>query len=107
MDRLDPKQKDRHDGTELVAKKKLESKFLGAGRKPFKNARLWALDIDNANIYEVNLVSKKSHKVSGLGSKATIESAKHTVHVNPDHQLVWASNRKNAVKKFMKIKIKV
>ena len=104
--KLDGHKKEVHDGQEIVAKKKLESKFLGTGRKPFKNARLWALDVEKKEIYEVNVQSKTAHKISGLGSSATIERATHKAHVNKDHPLVWAVNYKNAIKKFMKLKFK-
>lgn len=101
MDKLDAAKQEHHAGTEIVAKKKLESKFLGAGKKPFKGAILWGLDKEKLEVYPIKLVSKKVLKLDGK------EQGTHKVHVNPAHPLVWAINKKNALKKFMKLKFTV
>lgn len=107
MDKLDAAKKEHHAGTEIVSKKQLEIKFLGAGRRPFKGAKLWGLDKKGLEVYEINIQSKQSMKVAGLGAKKNEEAGTHRVQVDPSHPLVWAMNKKNALKKFMKLKFRV
>jgi len=108
MKELDGHNKEVHVGTEIVAKKKLESKFLGAGRRPFKNAILYALDKDTYEIYEVKIEAKKVIKVKSLDKQeANKEAATSKAFLNPEHPTVWAMNKQNALRKFLKLKFKV
>ncbi len=99
---MDKLEKEVHNGTELVAKKKIDRKFLGAGRKPYKNAKLWGLDMESKEIYEIEIQTKKVIKFND-----GIEEGTHKVYINPDHPSVWALNKRVALKKFLKIKYKI
>lgn len=108
MKELDGHKKEVHVGQEIVAKKKLESKFLGAGRKPFKNAILYALNTETYEIYEVKMETKQVIAIKSLKkAEANKEAAHSKVYINPDHPIKWASNKKNALRKFLKLKFKV
>lgn len=102
MDRLDPKQGDKFlNKQEIQAEKQAEVKFLGAGRKPHAGMKLWALDKEKLEVYEVIILTKKVLKMDGK------EKGTHKATVNPQHPTVWAMNGKNALKKFMKLKFRV
>ena len=108
MDKLDPHKKDVHNGTEIVAKKKAEYKFLGAGSRPHRGMHLWALDIENAKVYRVPIILKdEAIDITKLKEKSKGETSNYKVTINPNHPTVWAINVANAMKKFIKIKIKV
>lgn len=105
MDELDPTKKDLHDGTEIIAKKKLD-KFLGIGRKPFKNATLFGIDMETYEIYEVKMNTEKVVKIETVnGQQKDVVHSK--VYINDKHRFEWALNKQNALKKFLKIKIRV
>lgn len=106
MDELDAHKKESHDGQEIVSKVKLD-KHLGVGRKPFKNAILFGLDISTYKIYEVKMDSESVAKIKNLKDKEGKVIIHHKVYIHPDHPLVWASNKKTAMKKFLKLKFKV
>jgi len=95
-----------HLGTEIVAKKKVEYKFIGFERRPYKNARLFALDIDSKDgrVYEIIIENKKSVAVKEFNQKMKKDKiiAIHKATVNPRHPMVWALNINVAVKKFRK-----
>lgn len=110
MDRLNLLNKDVHSGTEVVAKKKHEKKRLGVGHKPFKNAILYACDMDNSEVYRVKftnekkMVKSKTSKFDGTDIYEEVDIKE--AHINTDHQLVWAINDKNALRKFEKLRRK-
>lgn len=102
MDKLDPHKKDIHVGTEIVAKKKAEYKYLGAGKRPYRGMHLWALDLDEAVVYMVPIIQKELLDITKMEEVATSK-----VTINPNHPTVWAINAANAMKKFMKLKFRV
>lgn len=105
MDELDPLKKDSHDGTEIIAKKKLD-KFLGIGRKPFKNATLYGFNTETYEIYPVKMNTEKVIKIENVnGQQKDVVHSK--VYINDKHKFEWALNKKNALKKFLKLKFRV
>lgn len=110
MDKLDPHKKDTHSGTEIVAKKKAEYKYLGAGKRPHRGMDLWALDLEKAIVYKVPIIPKEEimwpkDGKARMSEKEIVATSKVTI--NPNHPTVWAINVANAMKKFMKLKFQV
>ena len=103
MSELDPIKNDKGlDKQELIEEKRHEHKYLGTNRRPFRNARLWALDYEKGEVYEVSINSKEAYDPYARKEKGT-----HKVTINQKHVHVWALNKKNAIKKFMKMKFRV
>lgn len=106
MDKLEPHKKDRHEGIELAEEQKQQFRFIGQAKKPFKNAKLYALDIEAREIYEVKIVKQEeTAKIEGEDKYSVSGSAK--AQINPDHPVLWALNDKNALRKFKQIKFKI
>jgi hypothetical protein len=101
MDIFNPHSKSIHDGTEIVAKKKHEYKFLGTHRKPHANSKLWAYDPDSGytpdqeNVYEIKIMVKEAYDIVKDKDRATQKA-----DINPKHIMIWAINKKNAIRKF-------
>lgn len=102
MDNLDPTKVAIHSGTEIVAKKKKEYKFLGAGRKPHRGMLLYALDLDKGEIYNIPVVPKEEIMFPKHPTVKEKLAATARVHMNPNHPAVWKINPANAVKYFEK-----
>ena len=82
-------------------KKKQEFKYLGATRKK-KGLKLFALDNDTGEVYEVNLEKRKAYDVT-----TRKENSIYRAVVNPNHKPVFALNLKNAKRKLLKFKLKI
>lgn len=102
MDRLDPKQPDKKlNKQEIQAEKQAEYKFVGAGRRPHKGMLLFALDLEKLEVYEVKVLTKMTLDLKGK------EQGTFMATINQKHPMVWALHKKSALKKFLKIKLKV
>lgn len=108
MDELSGHDKEKHQGTEVLAKQKQEYKFLGAGRRPHAGMVLFALDMDKAEVYRVKITDEEIFELA-LGSKDQQLSSKahKKAHINPLHPMLWAINDENALRKFKKLKFRV
>lgn len=102
MDSFDPLKSAVHSGTEIVAKKKAEYKFLGAGNKPHRGMFLYALDKEKGVVYNIPIVPKEEIMFPKYPNKKEKMAATARVHMNPDHPAVWKINPANAVKYFEK-----
>ena len=81
-------------------KQKQEFKYLGATRKR-KRLKLFALNHDTGEVYEVKLEVRKAYDVT-----TKRENSIYKAVINPSHKPVFALNLKNAKRKLMKFKIK-
>jgi|TARA_Y100000310_G_C20704425_1_gene834090 hypothetical protein len=77
----------------IEAEKKQEFKLIGSQRKR-RGQKLFALDRDNLKVYEVEIQRKE---VAELNKKL---KTTHKAVINPKHPMLWAINRKNAIRKF-------
>lgn len=77
----------------IEAKKKQEFKLIGSQRKR-RGQKLFALDKEKLEVYEVEIQRKEA---VDLTSK---RRTSHKAVVNPKHPMLWAINRKNAIRKF-------
>lgn len=102
MDSLDPLKSPIHSGTEIVAKKKAEYRFLGAGRRPHRNMFLYALDKEKGEVYHIPVVPKEEimFPKNPKGKEKMHSTAR--VNLNANHPAVWKINAKNALKYFEK-----
>lgn len=94
------------DKTEEVVNQQQEKKFLGVQRRPFKGARLYALDIEKLEVFEVHpSYNKRMVDYKNSGVLAEVDRAEY--HINPNYYHVWALNDRNALKKFRKQKFEL
>ncbi len=85
----------------VVEEIKAEKQFvhLGIGRRPFRNARLFEMDVTTFVVTEIQIESKK--EVS-LTEELKIKNAKFQCFINNSAAHLWAMNKENAHKKFMR-----
>lgn len=95
MDIFNPHSKDAHQGTEIVAKKKMEYKFIGSSIKR-KGQVLWALNHKTFKIYKVKMVRREAIKLDGK------EFGQYRAIVKDGDPMLWALNERNAIRKFKK-----
>ena len=96
MDIVTNKAKDLKSDIEIVDKKKQEYKMVGNSRRPFRNAILYAYDVDNEKIYIVNIQRKAA--ITMLGSHGVKYESR--ANINPKHPIIWALNEANARRKL-------
>lgn len=84
-----------------VAEKQQEFKLIGSQKRQ-PGQKLWACNLDTEEFYEVKI---QKNDVLDVFSKHNVGALK--AYVNPDHPMLWAINRKNAIRKFMKNLIKI
>lgn len=78
------------------AEKKQEYKHWGQGAKK-KGMTLYAINMDTKEVYPVKIEKKMVYDTS-----KKMEVATHKAHINPEHQMVLAINKKNATRKLLK-----
>ncbi len=100
MDILNAHKKEVHEGVVVEAKRKQEYRMLGSSRKPHKNSILYALNHNTGEIYPVKISTKAAINMQG-SQRVTYKSR---AEVNPNHDMLWALNEKNAERKFKKYK---
>jgi hypothetical protein len=89
--------------TEIHAAKEQEKKFnhLGSGRKPFKNAKLFEMDIITFVVTEIELECKKELVLEKLNGKID-NKEKFKAFINPSNVHIWALNKQSCLKKLKK-----
>ncbi len=73
-----------------------EYKFIGSSIKK-RGQFLFGLDIDKDEVYQIRLEVKKEFDIT-----KGMEVGHYQVTVNPTHPLLYASNLRNAIRKFEK-----
>lgn len=94
MDIFNPHSKPDHVGTEIVAKKKHEYKFIGSSIKR-PGQKMWALDAETLKVYPIKMV--KQDLISLKGRKF----GKYRAITKASDPMLWALNKENAVRKFI------
>lgn len=86
---------------EVKAEEKVEYKQLGATRRR-KGLNLYALDNETGKIYVIEVEDKKEVDLTAAFTEdqGVKRTGKFKAHVNPDHKLMWALNKKNALRKY-------
>lgn len=74
-----------------------EYKFIGQIRRPHLGMKLWAINFETKEVYEVD-IPKEIHYDTKTGSTKTTSNLK----LPKDTMLTWAINKKNAIRKFNK-----
>ena len=93
MDIFNPHSKPTHVGTEIVAKKKAEYKFIGTSIKR-KGQTLWGLDAKTLEVYPIKIVKKDLINWKGN------QFGKYKAFLKASDPMLWSLNRENAVRKF-------
>jgi len=95
MDIFNPHKKPDHVGTEILAKKKQEYKFLGSSIKR-PGQKLWGLDHKTIEVYEIDIKTKTVVKLKGE------EIGQHKAYLKAGDHMLWSLNETNAIRKFKK-----
>lgn len=76
--------------------KQQEFKFLGTAVKK-RGQKLYAFDTTSEEVYEVQVQERKILEINKKN-----QTGKWRAVINPKHPMLYAINKKNAVKKFLK-----
>lgn len=77
----------------IEIKKKQEFKIIGSQRKR-RGQKLFALNKEKLQVYEVEIQRKEAVDITSK------RQTSHKAVINPNHPMLWAINRKNAIRKF-------
>jgi hypothetical protein len=86
---------------EIQETKKQEKSFthLGVGHRPFRNAKLYEMDVTTFKVIEILLEDKKELVLTETKDQ---QKSLFRAYINNSNVHVWALNKKNAFKKFKK-----